>query len=105
MLIEVALQFQKPDPVTDSYRLAIQVKDGVGNQVGSTGEEQAPSGRVIPVKSPLPSVLTVAAQNVDDDPLLFTFGGLSFSSDGPECKVGKYDSGNRDMDCGFPCPV
>ncbi|KAH8833184.1 hypothetical protein DL96DRAFT_1585129 [Flagelloscypha sp. PMI_526] len=98
-------QFQKPNPATDNYKLDIRMFDGAQKLIGvSNGQENAPSGQGVVVTNFFQSSdLTVTAQNVDDDPLLFSFQAQNFDSNSGQCSVGAYDSGKREMDCGFSC--
>jgi hypothetical protein len=40
---------------------------------------------------------------VDADPVSFAYGGDVWTSEDERCSVGAYDSGKREMDCGFTC--
>lgn len=102
-------QYQKnegdPDSTggTSNYRFDIQMKDDQGELVGELDYADAPGGQGVDVDSALPVVLIVTAQNVDDDPVKFAYGDQSWDSNSDQCSVGKYDSGARQMDCGFTC--
>ena len=63
----------------------------------------APGGQGVDVDSALPAVLIVTAENVDSDPVQFAYNGASWDSNAAQCSVGGYDSGSRNMDCGFTC--
>ncbi|KAH8818866.1 hypothetical protein DL96DRAFT_1684436 [Flagelloscypha sp. PMI_526] len=69
----------------------------------SVGPKDAPANVGIDVTSKLPFVMIVTAQNVDDDPIKFAYAGQNFDSNAAQCSVGGYDSGKREMDCGFTC--
>jgi hypothetical protein len=62
----------------------------------------APGGQGVDVDSALPLVLVVTAENIDSDPVKFAYGAQSWDSNS-QCSVGGYDSGKREMDCGFTC--
>jgi hypothetical protein len=96
-------QYQKPDPSKDSYKFDVIIKDANGNEIGSVYGAVATGP--IEVKSSLPLPLIVTAGNVDADAVLFSYGDQNWgSNDQPHhCNFGKYDSGNRDGDCGFAC--
>ncbi|KAH8824251.1 hypothetical protein DL96DRAFT_202912 [Flagelloscypha sp. PMI_526] len=97
-------QFQKPDPSKDNYKLDIQLFDAVQTPMGNSGgQKDAPANAPIEVTSKLPNVMIVTAQNVDEDPIKFAFGGETFDSNAAQCSVGGYDNGKREMDCGFTC--
>jgi hypothetical protein len=53
--------------------------------------------------SRLPYTLVVTSGNVDDDPVQYAYAGASWDSNSADCSVGAYDSGSRQMDCGFTC--
>ena len=64
----------------------------------------APSGTPVTITG-MASPFTVIAGVGDKDPLAMSYGGQSWDSNDAthHCKVGSYDSGHRDMDCGFSC--
>ena len=88
---------------TSNYRFDITIKDDDQVDVGQKLLVDAPGGAGVGVTSGLPWVLIVTAGNVDSDPVHFSYGGESWDSNSAECSVGDYDSGNRDIDCGFAC--
>ena len=51
----------------------------------------------------LPSTLTMEFGTYDDDPIKMDYDGSSWECPGDDCKMGKYDSGNREGDFGFTC--
>ncbi|KAL9099814.1 MAG: hypothetical protein Q9163_004737 [Psora crenata] len=95
----------KPDSTggTTNYRFDIQISDGQLEPVGELDYADAPGGQGVDVDSALPYVLVVTAENVDDDPVRFAYAAQTWDSSSGQCSVGKYDSGSRQMDCGFPC--
>ncbi|KAH7072737.1 hypothetical protein BKA63DRAFT_534445 [Paraphoma chrysanthemicola] len=95
------IQYQKPDPSKDQYSLAVTaVNDANENSIGSFPK----GGPTASVTSLLPLTLEVKTGGVDTDPVQFAYGAQSWSSnDAGRCSVGKYDSGKREMDCGFTC--
>lgn len=98
------IQYQKPDPSTDNYSLDVKIYDAGGNAIGQVDGADAPAGVGVGVTSALPYVLIVTAQNVDDDAVLFAYGGQNWDSKTePQCNFGSYDSGYRQGDCGFNC--
>lgn len=90
---------------TSNYRFDITIFDEIQVQVGQVLLANAPGGVGVGVTSALPWVLIVTALNVDEDPVRFAYAGSAWDSNSPQCSVGKYDSGSRNMDCGFPCPA
>jgi hypothetical protein len=93
---------EKGENPSNDYAVEITLYDAKKNTVGTSGFQDAPANKPVPVtNSILPNPFTVTAQSVDSDPLLFAYGSTTWNSTG--CKVGKYDSGHRDMDCGFTC--
>lgn len=102
-------QYQKNegDPAStggnSDYRFDITIKDDQQELVGELDHADAPGGQGVNVDSALPLVLIVTAQNVDDDPVKFAYSGQSWDSNSGQCSVGGYDSGARQIDCGFTC--
>ncbi|KAL2055058.1 hypothetical protein ABVK25_004880 [Lepraria finkii] len=103
------VQYQKNEGAPDStggtsnYRFDILIKDDQGELVGELDYADAPGGQGVDVDSALPEVLIVTAQNVDSDPVQFAYAGQSWDSNSGQCSVGGYDSGSRQIDCGFTC--
>ncbi|OAK95454.1 hypothetical protein IQ06DRAFT_320233 [Phaeosphaeriaceae sp. SRC1lsM3a] len=94
------VQYQKPDPSKDKYQIEISsITDENENKIGGVGK----SGPDVTLKSKLPYTLRVWTLNVDDDPVKFHYDNQKWTSDDDNCSTGKYDSGNRDMDCTFKC--
>jgi len=75
----------------------VTVFDGAQKQIGQVLNRDAPSEQGVDVTSALPYVLTVTAQNVDADAVLFKYGGQAWGSNDQEhhCSFGAYDSGSR----------
>lgn len=48
----------------------------------------APAGKGVAVKDQLPQTLTVTAENIDTDPLSFSYNGQNWLSSAGQCKVG-----------------
>jgi hypothetical protein len=95
------IQHQKPNPATDSYSLEATIFDADKNVIGGTG---GPSGPTLTLASQLPFTLDIQTHNIDADPVSFQYAGQSWdSNDQSRCSVGAYDSGARQMDCGFSC--
>lgn len=93
-------QYQKPDPSKDQYSLEVTLKDANENEIGSSGKV----GPSVSLTSKLPLTLEIKTGGVDADPVSFAYGSQSWdSNDGGRCSIGDYDSGARDMDCGFTC--
>lgn len=88
---------------TSNYRFDITLFDNNRVQIGRVLLADAPGGAGVGVTSALPWVLIVTAENVDDDPVQFAYAGSAWDSNSSQCSVGGYDSGSRNMDCGFPC--
>lgn len=95
-------QFQKPDPSKDTYSLEVKLYDANENLIGWV-DKGAGNDRAT-LMSNLPQTVELFTGAVDADPVRFSYGAQSWdSNDGARCKVGAYDSGDRDMDCGFTC--
>lgn len=102
-------QYQKNEGAPDStggtsnYRFDIKIHDDQDELVGELDYADAPDGQGVNVDSALPDVLIITAESVDSDPVQFAYNGVSWDSSSSQCKVGGYDSGSRNMDCGFTC--
>lgn len=101
-------QFQKNEGANSedpgpNYKLEITIKDGKGKIVADSGVEDAPKDVLVPVQGPLPYAFDASTLEVDHDPINFSYNGGNWNSNDKNCKVGGYDSGARDMDCGFTC--
>jgi hypothetical protein len=94
-------QYQKPNPAKDSYSLEAVLKDANDNVIGGTLNGKV--GPTLSLTSKLPLTVEIKTGGVDADPVTFAYGGQSWTSNDKQCSVGAYDSGNRDMDCGFTC--
>lgn len=79
------------------------LKDANGELVGEVDYFDAPGGQGVDVFSQLPLVFIATTGNVDDDAISFAYGSQSWDSSSGQCSVGGYDSGSRQMDCGFTC--
>lgn len=99
-------QYQKTEPNLNpdsTYRLDITLEDDQHETVGQVLFADAPPNQDVDVDSALPLVVIPTAQNLDNDPLKFRYGGDSWDSDTSHCSVEGYDSGTRKMDYGFTC--
>jgi hypothetical protein len=76
--------------------------DAKQNAIGSSGKVEAPAGQHITVSSSLPLTFYIVTKQVDSDALMFNYGTQAWDSE-HGCRVGGYDSGHRDMNCGFNC--
>ncbi|KAI0438473.1 hypothetical protein F4803DRAFT_97989 [Xylaria telfairii] len=96
-------QWQKNENgVGGSYEFDIVIKDAIGAIIGGVNRLAIENFSSEGVTSELPYVLVVSTGGVDSDPVQFAYAGGHFStSDG--CSTGGYDSGRRQMDCGFHC--
>ena len=93
-------QYQKPEPSKDEYSLAAQVFDANEDEVARVDKTVGPKLRIT---SKLPKAVTVTAKAVDGDALTVEYDGIPFDTVSPFCVVGGYDSGKREIDCGFLC--
>lgn len=106
------VQHQKEDPASDpasdpkaNYHLDVTLYDSNEDKIGEVLGAEAPAGKPVEVNSKLPWVMLVTAQKVDADPVLFAYSDQSwaYADVAHHCNFGKYDSGNREGDCGFSC--
>lgn len=98
-------QHQKPDPSKDAYTLEVLIKDAdsmiIGNTLGAV-DARNPI-RVLGFGGQLAEQLIVTTGGVDADPVKFEYGDQHWDSKSKQCKMGGYDSGKREGDCGFNC--
>ncbi|KAI0436733.1 hypothetical protein F4803DRAFT_572005 [Xylaria telfairii] len=96
-------QWQKNENgVGGDYQYDIQIFDAIGEGIGGASRLAIPDYHSGDLYSQLPYTLVVTSGGVDNDPVGFAYAGYVFTSYSG-CRAGPYDSGNRDMDCGFPC--
>ncbi|MGI4812135.1 MAG: hypothetical protein ACRYGG_02150 [Janthinobacterium lividum] len=98
-------QFQKNEGTenpTSNYQIEATIFDGKGNAIGTSGQVPALTGTPVVVTG-LVSPLTITAGAVDSDPLTVTWAGNTWLTNGTQCSEGAWDSGNRNMDCGYQC--
>lgn len=94
---------EKDQNPTNDFELEVTLYDGKQKEIGGSGQVSAPSGQNITVLSSLPNPFMAQTGDADDDPVLFFHDSDRWDSSSQQCKVGKYSSGHRDMDCGFSC--
>ncbi len=71
--------------------------------IGSVSKLDVPAKNTSSIDSRLPYTLNITSGNVDNDPIGFGYAGFKFNTNSPNCKIGRYDSGSRQGDCGFSC--
>ena len=102
-------QYQKNEGPSGSssgnseYRLDVSLKDALQDVVGGVTLLSLPGGTFSGIDSQLPNVFEVEVGGVDSEPVLFQYTGQSWSSNDGQCSVGGFDSGSRQIDCGFNC--
>uniref|UniRef100_A0A0W0EZ54 Putative glycoside hydrolase family 55 protein n=1 Tax=Moniliophthora roreri TaxID=221103 RepID=A0A0W0EZ54_MONRR len=97
-------QYQKPNPASDPYKFTLTLFNPSHDIIGTLNHAVGKANTPVTVPSQLKDPLVLTAGNVDADPVTFTYKGTTFKSDDDNhCKMGAYDSGNRDGDCGFTC--
>ena len=84
------------------YKFTVTIQDAVGAIIGGASDLAIPDFQSVSVSSELPAQLVLTVGSVDADPVQFAYNGFTFSSSNG-CSTGAYDSGSRNMDCGFPC--
>lgn len=101
-------QYQKnegPGLNTENYRFSVTIRDAKQVIVGDEEYLSIPSGMTTQLGTkPLQYTLGLTAPNVDADPIAFAYAGQTWdTNDSSHCKMGKYDNGKREGDCGFTC--
>ncbi|KAK8057399.1 hypothetical protein PG996_011336 [Apiospora saccharicola] len=97
---------KKKCDTTADYRFDVFIYDSAGTLVGEADLLDIPSGSTASMGGTvLPSAFGVTAPNVDGDAVYMTYGDQNWGSNDQahQCNFGKFDSGNRDGDCGFAC--
>jgi len=95
-------QRAEPDNPGPNYTLNVHVFSADGANQGVDTASPANGQGMYITRDALQWGLTVAVGNVDQDPLRFYYGGWVGESSSA-CRVGKYDNGKREMDCGWTC--
>lgn len=101
-------QYQKNEATVNpnpNYKFDITIYDALQHQIGQVLFADAPTAVGVDVDSLLPYVLIVTAGPVDSSNVGFAYAGANWDSSSGQCSVGGYDSGSRQMDCGFACPA
>ena len=102
-------QFQKnegpsnPGSGNSEYRLDVTLEDALQDVIGGVTLLSLPGGTFSGFDSQLPDVFEVEVGANDAEPVEFKYGAQAWSSNDAQCSVGDYDSGSRQMDCGFNC--
>ncbi|KAK6441479.1 hypothetical protein LTR95_002281 [Oleoguttula sp. CCFEE 5521] len=89
------------------WSLDIKIKDANREEIGSM-EVSATAENWLTIPSKLPYAIDVGVGlhgYMDTDPLELRYAHWTGLTQAPDCSVGKYSGGNRDIDCGFECPV
>ena len=103
------VQYQKnegpsgSDGSNSEYRLDVTLMDGLDDVIGGVSKLSVAGGNFVGFDSQLPSVFEVEVGANDAQPLRFMYAGQGWSTDSSQCSVGDYDSGSRQLDCGFTC--
>ena len=97
--MDVTQYFSDTNDLTFDFR----VYDAIRNEAGGGNSISVPvyGSQGLPIEG-LPDSMEITVGYTNDDPLQFSYNGDTFTAD-QRCGVGKYDGGNRDMDCGFTC--
>lgn len=97
------------------YGFSALIKDANQQYIGMAGDPITTGddplalqmyGETKSIDSVLPKTLDVTIGKTDDAPIKFSYNGQTWdtsNSGAHACKVGKYDSGARQGDCGFTC--
>ncbi|KAI0121951.1 hypothetical protein F4814DRAFT_445902 [Daldinia grandis] len=97
------VQYQKNENgVGADYKFDIRIVDAGSTTIGLDNGHTIPDFQSASISSELPYQLIVTVGSADADAVQFAYAGYTFSSS-TGCSTGKYDSGNREMDCGFAC--
>lgn len=101
-------QYQRNEGPTNGggnndYRLTVTLYDALQDSIGGVTLLDAAGGTFEGVDSQLPYVFDVEVGATDPQPVRFQYNGQAWSSADGQCSVGGYDSGSRNIDCGFNC--
>ena len=100
--------YQIPKGPNNFYSIEATIYDANESQIGKISKTAAKGPINISSKLPYQLIVTSAlpgsASNTDAQPVSFAYAGNYWNSgDRTRCSTGNYDSGARNMDCGFPC--
>lgn len=91
------------DGSNSEYRVDVSLYDAAQDPIGGTSLLSLPGGTYKDIDSQLPYTFDVLVGGTDSQPIRFQYGGQAWTSADGQCGVGDYDSGSRNMDCGFSC--
>jgi len=103
------IQYQIPEGPNNYYSIEAVIKDANGNPIfgdlpRTTASNPISISSFLPYQLIVTAVLPGSVPDTDAEPLQFAYGGDFWNSgDTTRCSVGNYDSGARNMDCGFAC--
>jgi hypothetical protein len=89
---------------TDYYQVQFEVKDADNNIITTSPKSQAKSDDPVSIQGDgLEYPFSVTVGDIDSDPISFKYNDQEWDSDADQCSDGSYDTGTRNMDCGFTC--
>lgn len=94
------LRLNRPD---SEYRLDVSLFDAMQDLIGDGSRLSLPGGNCKDIDSQLPYTFEVLIGGTDSQPIRFQYSGQAWTSADGQCRVGDYDSGSRNMDCGSSC--
>lgn len=98
-------QYQKNvGGVGDQYQFDVRVFDDNGILIGATNGLPIADFSSADIDSNLPFTILISAGAVDGDPVQFAYASHEWSTS-RGCSTGGYGGGNRQIDCGFDCPL
>ncbi len=71
--------------------------------IGGVSKLDVPAQKTSSINSRLPYTLSITSGNVDADPVGFGYAGFNFNTNSINCKIGGYNAGSRQGDCGCNC--
>ena len=100
-----SMEYPRLNRLNSEYRLDVSLFDAMQDRIGGGSRLSLPGGNYKDIDSQLPYTFEVLVGGTDRQPIRFQYSGQAWTSaDGP-CRVGDYDSGSRNMDCGFSCQM
>ncbi|KAI4202395.1 MAG: hypothetical protein LQ350_002613 [Teloschistes chrysophthalmus] len=87
----------------NDYHYDLRILDSAQAEIGRTIGLAIPDLEARSVTSDLPFTIDITSGLIDKDPITFHYAGQHWTTADGQCKIGKFDGGARDGDCGFTC--
>ncbi|KMU86905.1 hypothetical protein CIHG_04844 [Coccidioides immitis H538.4] len=98
------------NPFGDKWQLAVAIKDSTGKIIDQATKQPVDSSFIIKSKLPHELAVSIGSDNLKaTQRLCFWYSDQYWCTEGAKstndkCKLGKFEGGKREIDCGFACP-